>query len=145
MKYKKQIAVSALAISLLVGGSNVLAATPQDLGIKSSTVAQPKANKDAKAKAKNTAKKTLVGTVGTISGNTFTVEVKNPKTKTMYSADVVTNASTVFTKDGAKAAFSDLAPNQKVVATGTLDKATNTLTAKMVKMVTKVAVAKTKK
>ena len=34
MKYKKQIATGALAISLLVGGSSVFAATPRDIGIK---------------------------------------------------------------------------------------------------------------
>jgi hypothetical protein len=47
MKYKKQIATGVLAFSLLISGTNVFAATPQDLGIKNSQQA-PKQNKKVK-------------------------------------------------------------------------------------------------
>ena len=48
MKYKKQIATGAIALSLLVGGTNVFAATPQDLGIKNGHPTFQKQNRENK-------------------------------------------------------------------------------------------------
>ncbi|MCX6752505.1 MAG: hypothetical protein NTZ87_03355 [Candidatus Nomurabacteria bacterium] len=136
MKYKKQIATGALAISLLVGGSNVFASTPQDLGIKNIQSIYQKQNKDNKnQKAKSNLKNNVVGTVGAINGSGFTVEVKNKKTKITSSTDISTNALTKYSKNGVKVTLSDLAGGQKVIVVGTLDKTTNILTAKTVKIV----------
>ena len=52
MKYKQHIATGALAISLLVSGSSVFAATPQDLGIKNTQQVYQKQNKSLKIKKK---------------------------------------------------------------------------------------------
>lgn len=141
MKYKKQIATGALAISLLVGGSSVFAATPQDLGIKNTHPTYQKQNKNPKIK-KNIGKSNIVGTVEAISGTGFTVNVKNMKNKTTSSIDVVTDSSTTYKKDGLNATIADLAVGQKVIVAGTLDKTTNILTAKTVKIITKVAIVK---
>ena len=70
----------------------------------------------------------------------FTINVKNPKTKVTSSVDVKTGTTTVYKKDGISALVSDLAVGQKVIISGDLDKTTNILTAKTVKIVTKVAV-----
>lgn len=139
MKYKKQIATGALALSLLVGGTSVFAATPQDLGVKS---VQKTYQKESKTKTATTKKSTEVGTVSALTGTGFTLDVKNLKTKVTTSVDVKTDASTVYKKDGASAVATDLVSGQKVIVTGTLDKTTNTLTAKTVKIVTKAEVAK---
>ena len=51
MKYKKHIATGVLAFSLLVSGTNVFAATPQDLGIKNvQSSTHQKQNKNLKIK-----------------------------------------------------------------------------------------------
>lgn len=134
MKYKKQIATGALAISLLVSGTNVFAASPQDLGIKNIQQIYQKQNKNLKAK--NQGKANTVGIISTISGSGFTIEVTNMKTKITSSVDVVTNASTVCTKNGIKTTVADLAVGQKVIVTGNSDKTTSILTAKKVKIVT---------
>jgi|GEM_PF-6129599 len=142
MKYKKQLATGALALSLLVGGSSVYAATTQDLGIKNVHKTYQKQNKPNQAvvlKKKNN----KVGTVASITSTGFTLDVKNMKAKTTSSVDVKTDASTVYTKDGASATASDLVVGQKVIANGTFDSATNILTAKTVKIVTKVIVKPT--
>lgn len=135
MKYKKQIATSALAISLLVGGSSVFAATPQDLGIKNVQPIYQKQNKNSNhLKVKNRGNNNVVGTIGAISSTEFTVNVKNMKTKVASSVDVITNTSTVYKKGGVSASASDLSVGQKVAVVGTLDKTTNILTAKTVKI-----------
>jgi len=145
MKYKKQIVTGALAFSLLIGGSNVFAATPQDLGIKSTQpAAQQKQSKVAKT-VKSKKENTVVGTVSAINSDGFTIEVKNIKTKVVSSVDVKTDTSTVYHKNGAVASASDLAVGQKVTAIGTLDKTTNTLTSKQVRMITTTAKAITAK
>ena len=131
MKYKKQIATGALAISLLVGGSSVFAATPQDLGIKNTQQVYQKANKTSK---KTLGKSKTVGIVGSISGLGFTLEVKNLKNKTTSSIDVNTNTGTTYSKNGITATATDLALGQKVIVVGTLDKTTNIITAKTVKI-----------
>ena len=133
MKYKKQIATGALAISLLVGGSSVFAATPQDLGIKNVQSIYQKQNKNNKnLKIKNN----IVGTIGSLNSDGFTVGVKNMKTKVSSSYDVKTNTLTSYIKNGVSATFADLAVGQKVIVSGDLDKTTSIVTAKTVKMVT---------
>ena len=142
MKYKKHIITSALAISLLVGGSSVFAATPQDLGIKNVQGTYQKQNNKDKEKSKIELKKhgSTVGVVSALTSSGFTINVKNPKTKVTSSVDVKTGTTTVYKKDGISALVSDLAVGQKVIISGDLDKTTNILTAKTVKIVTKVAV-----
>jgi len=137
MKYKRQIATGALAISLLVGGSSVFAATPQDLGIKKVQSTYQKQNKVSKIK--NTGKSNIVGTIGVVNNTGFTVEIKNLKTKVSSSVDVTTNTGTLYSKNGIKATVADLAVGQKVIVAGTLDKTTNIVTAKTVKIITKTA------
>ena len=135
MKYKKQIAVGALAISMLIGGSSVFAASPQDLGIKTVKTyhKQSKTTKVIKTAKKNS----VTGTITTISDTGFTVEVKNLKTKAVSSVDVKTDINTVYSKNGLSATILDLAVGQKVIITGALDKTTNIVTAKKVKIVIK--------
>jgi hypothetical protein len=139
MKYKKQIATGALAISLLVGGTNVFAATPQDLGIKNTQSTYQKQNKNSKSvKVKNKiTKSNIVGTISAINNNGFTLDVKNAKTKITSSVEVKTDTVTIYSKNGIKATVSDLATGQKVIIIGSLDKTTNILNAKMVKIVAK--------
>ena len=131
MKYKKHIATGVLAFSLLVSGTNVFAATPQDLGIKNTNQVYHKTNKPLKIKL---GKSRTVGIVGSISATGFTLEVKNLKTKISSSIDVSTNSSTTYSKNGVSAKATDLAIGQKVIVTGTLDKTTNIITAKTVKI-----------
>ena len=131
MKYKKNIATGVLAFSLLVSGTNVFAATPQDLGIKSTSQAYQKTNKTSK---KTLGKSKTVGIVGSISGLGFTLEVKNLKNKTTSSIDVNIDSGTTYSKNGIVATAADLATGQKVIVTGTLDKTTNIITAKTVKI-----------
>lgn len=133
MKYKKHIATGALAISLLVGGSSVFAATPQDLGIKNSVQIYQKQNKNSKIK--KTGKSKEVGTISLINSTGFVVDVKNLKTQTTLSMDVMTNNETIYSQNGVIATTSDLSVGQKVIVVGTLDKTTNILTAKTVKIV----------
>ena len=133
MKYKRQIATSALAISLLVGGSSVFAATPQDLGIKNVQPTYQKQDKTLKVKNKN--KSNVVGTIEAIGRAGFTLNVKHLKNKTTSSVDVVTDSNTTYKKSGIKATVTDLVIGQKVIVMGTLDKVTNILTAKSVKIV----------
>lgn len=77
----------------------------------------------------------VVGTIETITSTGFNVGVKNMKIKVVASVDVQTNASTAYYKNGLSASFADLAVGQKVIVFGTLDKTTNILTAKIVKIV----------
>lgn len=138
MKYKKQIATGALALSLLVSGSSVFAATPQDLGIKNTQPTYQKQNKNSKnVNIKNKGKKNTVGTISAINGTDFTVEIKNMRTSVTSSVDVKTDDGTTYSKNGTNATVSDLVVGQKVVVIGNLDKITNILTAKTVKIVTK--------
>jgi hypothetical protein len=138
MKYKKQIATGALALSLLVGGSSVFAATPQDLGIKKVQPIYQKQNKNSRTlKVKSIGKDNTVGTISAINDTGFIVDIKNLKAKTTSSVDVKTDASTMYSKNGVKTAVSDLTVGQKVIVIGTLDKTTNILSASQVKMVTK--------
>jgi len=131
MKYKKQIATGVLAFSLLISGTNVFAATPQDLGIKSTNRIYQKTNKTSK---KTLGKSKTVGVVGSISGLGFTLEVKNLKNKTSTSIDVNTNSTTTYSKNGLTATSADLVVGQKVIVLGSLDKTTNIITAKTVKI-----------
>lgn len=137
MKYKKQIATGALALSLLVSGSSVFAATPHDLGIKNGQSTYQKQNKNDKSlKIKsNKRKSSTVGTISALNSTGFIIEVKNVKTKVVSSVDVETNASTTYRKNGVKVVVSDIAIGQKVIVVGNLDKTTNILTAKTVKIV----------
>lgn len=138
MKYKKQIATGALALSLLVSGSSVFAATPQDLGVKNAQPTYQKQNKSGKnVSVKSKGRHNTVGTISAINGADFTVEVKNMKTKVVSSVDVKTDSATTYTKNGKKDTASDLSVGQKVIVIGTLDKTTNILTAKTVKIVIK--------
>lgn len=131
MKYKKHFATGVLAFTLLVSGTNVFAATPQDLGIKSATQVYQKTSKTSK---KNLGKSKTVGIVSSISAIGFTLEVKNLKTKATSSVDVSTNTGTTYSKNGIAATSADLAAGQKVIVTGILDKTTSIITAKTVKI-----------
>jgi hypothetical protein len=144
MKYKKQIATGALALSLLVGGSSVMAFTPKDLGIKNVQKTYQKQNKN-KAGIGLKKQNTATGAVSALTNTGFTVNVKNLKSKTTSSVDVTTNTSTIYKKDGITASAADLLVGQKVIVLGTLDKTTNILTAKTVKIVTKTPKVKTPK
>jgi hypothetical protein len=140
MKYKRQFATGALALSLLVGGSSVYAATPQDLGIKNTQANYQRQNRNkerdnSKVKKQNN----LVGVVSAINSNGFILDIKNLKLKTVSSIDVKTDVSTVYKKDGISATVADIIIGQKLIVSGSLDKTTNILTAKTVKIVTKVA------
>jgi len=141
MKYKKQLATGALALSLLVAGSTIYAATPQDLGIKNVGKIYQKQDKSKVILNQNNA----VGIVSALTSTGFTVNVTNMKTKTTSSVDIVTNTGTMYKKDGLSATVADLAVGQKVIVLGTLDKTTNILTAKTVKIVTKAMTPKVKK
>jgi len=132
MKYKQHIATGALAISLLISGSSVFASTPQDLGIKNVQSVYQKQNK---LKIKKTGRSNTVGIVGAINASGFTLEIKNPKTKITSSMDVQTNTGTTYSKNGLIVGVSDLLVGQKVVVVGNLDKTTNILVAKTVKIV----------
>jgi hypothetical protein len=133
MKYKKHIATGVLAFSLLISGTNVFAATPQDLGIKNVQSVYQKQNKNSKVKTVGKSK--TVGTIGSINSTGFVLEIKNKKTKVISSVDISTNTSTTYSKNGISADASLLSVGQKVIVTGTLDKTTNILTAKTVKIV----------
>jgi hypothetical protein len=135
MKYKKQIATGALAISLLVSGSNVFAATPQDLGIKNSQQVSQNKNRSKNLKTKATGRSNVVGTIEAINSTGFTVDVKNMKTKIISSVDVEIDSSTTYSKNGITSSASDLSVGQKVIVTGSLDKTTNIITAKKVKII----------
>jgi hypothetical protein len=132
MKYKKQIATGVLAFSLLISGTNVFAATPQDLGIKSTSQVYQKTNKNLKVK--KTGKSKEVGTISSLNSSGFMIDVKNAKTKTTSSIDVKTNTATTYSKNGIVASANDLVIGQKIIVTGTLDKTTNIITAKTVKI-----------
>ncbi len=138
MKYKKQIATGALAISLLIGGSSVFAETPQDLGIKNIPPTYQKQNKNNRnLKIKNKEKSKMVGTISALTNVGFILNIKNLKNKTTSSIDVKTDTSTIYSKNGISALFSDLSVGQKIIVVGNLDKTTNILIAKTVKIVTK--------
>jgi hypothetical protein len=136
MKYKKHIATGALAISLLVSGSSVFAETPQDLGIKSIQQTYQKQNKDGRnLRIKNKKRNNTVGIISAINDAGFTLEIKNMRKKSMLSVDVKTDSHTIYSKNGINIAASILAIGQKVIIVGNLDKTTNILTAKTVKIV----------
>ncbi len=145
MKYKKQLATGALALSLLVSGSTIYAATLQDLGVKNVGNYQKQNKGKEKARLELRKQNNVVGTVGSLISTGFTVNIINRKTKVASSVDVVTNSATVYKKDGLSAIATNLLVGQKVVVSGTLDKTTNILTAKTVKIVTKAPVVKVKK
>ncbi|MDD5152907.1 MAG: hypothetical protein PHS95_02870 [Candidatus Pacebacteria bacterium] len=133
MKYKKQIATGVLALSFLVSGSNVFAMTPQDLGIKDTQKNQQKQNKN-KTKVSPKKQNNLVGIISALTNTGFTVNVKNLKTKITTSVDVKTDASTMYRKNGVEVTASDLSLGGKVIVIGDLDKTTNIMTAKTVKL-----------
>ena len=135
MKYKKHIATGVLAVSLLIGGSSVFAATPQDLGIKNSSSSYVQKNSKTKKNIKVIKTNSVVGTISILNDTGFAVDVKNIKTNSVSSVDVITDTTTTYTKNGKKAISSDLATGQKVIVYGTLDKTTNIMTAKRVKIV----------
>jgi hypothetical protein len=131
-KYKKHIATGVLAFSLLVSGTNVFAATPQDLGIKNTEQVYQKQNKNSKIK--NAGKNKIVGTVSSINNSGFMIDITNAKTKIASSTDVIINSATTYSRNGITATISDLSVGQKVIVVGSLDKTTNILTAKTVKI-----------
>jgi hypothetical protein len=145
MKYKKQLATGALALSLLVSGSTIYAASPQDLGVKNVGNYQKQNKGKEKGRLESRKQNNVVGTVGSLTSTGFTVNVINMKTKVASSVDVVTNLATAYRKDGLSATVSDLLVGQKVVVLGALDNTTNILTAKTVKIVTKAPIVKVRK
>lgn len=145
MKYKKQLATGALALSLLVSGSTIYAVSPQDLGVKNLGNYQKQNKGKEKAGLELRKQNNVVGTVGSLTSTGFTINIINMKTKVASSVDIVTNSATIYKKDGLSAKALDLLVGQKVVVEGTLDKTTNILTAKTVKIVTKAPIVKAKK
>ncbi|MFA6301281.1 MAG: hypothetical protein WC609_02940 [Candidatus Paceibacterota bacterium] len=133
MKYKKHIATGALAISLLVGGTPILAATPQDLGIKNIQYLHQKQNKNFKIHKEG--RRNIVGTITMMNDTGFIMEIKNVKTNTISSVDVNTDTLTKYAMNGTIATYSDLRVGQKVIVAGKLDKATNIINAKRVRIV----------
>ena len=144
MKYKKQLVTGALALSLLVSGSTIYAATPQDLGVKNVGNYQKQNKVKEKVGSELRKQNNVVGTVGSLTSTGFTINIINMKTKVASSVDVVTNSATTYKKDGLNATAKDLLVGQKVIVEGMLDKTTNILTAKTVKIATKVPVQKVK-
>ena len=144
MKYKKQLATGALALSLLVSGSTIYAASPQDLGVKNVGNYQKPSKNNLKPEGLKK-ENGIVGTVGALTSTGFTLSLTNMKTKVVSTMDVVSNTATTYKKDGLSATATDLLVGQKVIVSGTLDKTTNILTAKTVKIVTKAPVEKVKK
>lgn len=142
MKYKKQLATGALALSLLVSGSTIYANGPQDLGIKGAGNYQKQNKTKEKEGLELRKQNNIVGTVGSLNSTGFTVNIINRKTKVASSVDVVTNSTTTYRKDGLSALATDLLVGQKVVVLGTFDKTANILTAKTVKIITKTPVQK---
>lgn len=134
MKYKKHIATGALAISLLVGGTPVLASSPQDLGIKNIQQNYQRQNRNPIARL-GVGRHRVVGVVAMINSNGFTLEVSNKKTNASSSIDVETNASTKYNQNGKTVSVSSLAVGQKVIIVGKLDRATNILKASRVGIV----------
>ena len=100
MKYKKHLATGALALSLLVSGSTIYAATPQDLGIKNVPKTYQKQNKTNPKTIGLNKQNGVVGVVSALTSTGFTVNVTYMKTKATSSVDVVTNATTTYKKDG---------------------------------------------
>ncbi len=137
MKYKQQIATGALAVSLLVSGSSVFAATPQDLGIKNTQSVHYKPSKNKGNFELRKRRNSVVGVVSALTNTGFTVNIKNLRTKISSSVDVKTNNSTKYKKDGINTVVSDLAVGQKVIVSGDLDKTANTITPRTVKIATK--------
>ena len=133
MKYKKQITTSVLALSLLMVGSSAFASMPTAQDTKINQVVTKKV--DAVKHIKNK----ITGTVSAVSadGTSFTVTVKNRKTNTTTSFDVQTTATTKFTKDGKLATMANVTLNTKVIVSGKIDIATNTISATKVRLVTK--------
>ena len=144
MKYKKQLATGALALSLLVSGSTIYAATPQDLGVKNVSKTYQKANKVNPKTLGLSKQNNVVGAVEALTSTGFTVSITNMKTKAVSSVDIVTNTATTYKKDGINAVATDVLAGQKVIVGGMLDKTTNILTAKTVKIVTKAMTPKVK-
>lgn len=132
MKYKKHIATGVLAFSLLISGTNVFAATPQDLGIKNGIQTSQKQNKNSKVKVVSKSK--VVGMISSISTSGFLLDVKNAKAKNTSSVDVSVDSNTTYSKNGLAATISDITVGQKVIVVGTLDETTNIITAKTVKI-----------
>ena len=141
MKYKKQIATSALALSLLVIGSSVYAAVPQDISVKSVQPSQQKINKSVKSKKDNI----VIGTISAISDTGFTVETKNLKTKAVSSIEVKTGSSTIYRKNGIVIKSSDLTIGEKAIISGSLDKKTSIIIANKVGINTVVSKTSVKK
>ena len=73
----------------------------------------------------------VIGTVSEINGSSISISVQN----SAYTVN--TTSSTTITKDGKADTFSDIAVGQTVMAVGTIDAATSTVTATKVNIVTK--------
>ena len=121
MKYKKQIATGALAISLFMGGNPAYASVPNRKYVQNITL------------AKNFS---TVGFVSSVTGSGFILNIRNKKNNGTTTIDVLVPTNIIVKKDGATALYSDLTTGQKAVVTGSFDKSTKVLTAKSVKIVT---------
>jgi len=133
MKYKKHIATGALAISLLVGGTPILAATPQDLGIKNIQYLHQKQSKNFKIHKEG--RRNVVGTITMINETGFVLEIKNKKTEAISSIEINTDSFTKYKKNGKIVTFSNLQVGQKLIVTGKFDKTTNIVSAKSIRIV----------
>ena len=95
MKYKKQLATGALALSLLVSGSTIYAATPQDVGVKNVQKSYQKQNKEVI----KTKKQDAVGIVSALTSSGFTLTVANLKTKVFITWSVINGTNSLILTD----------------------------------------------
>lgn len=148
MKYKRKIqrkiTSGALAITLFVGGgSSAYAAHIQ--GSPTTNTGMP-ASGLHRARGLGLNHNRAIGEVVAITSTGFTLEVHNSKyhskasdaAAVMVPFDVKTTNTTVYQKDGAVAKAGDVAIGQKAVVVGTIDPATQIITAEKVNIVTKI-------
>ena len=147
---KKTIISSALALTLLISGSSAFAATTEVAGTPGTTdtpavTTTPKVTHKLKTKIKAPKKMAVTGVITAINGTSFTIEKRHLlKSKAAASVTVQTDATTVFSKNKATVALSDLAVGQRVIITGTVDKTTHDVVASKVRIVVPSVKTKTK-
>lgn len=159
MKYKRRITSGALALTLFVGGSSAYAASTQGIGavgLASATAGThiPSGIRGGHRGLHDGAMglglnhNKVIGEVVAITSTGFTLEVHGPRSHkgardasstppVMVPFDIKTSAATVYQKDGATTTAAALAVGQKVIAVGTIDPASQIVTATRVNIITK--------
>lgn len=141
MKYKNTIITGALALSLLAGGS-AFAATTDATGVTTDNGATTKVETTKKPEMKKLKAlrfNSIVGTVQSVDGSNFTIELHHGKKKPGKMITVQTGATTVFMKNKATASFTDVTAGEKVVVTGTMDATTKNVAATKVRVIVRSA------